>query len=163
VLPPHLLALLGPEPFLETLCPEAPPSASRVLRIQSATPSALAGSPSVRSSGPLALVRGGLLYAVDALDAAHALFQDDESPLASYWHGMMHRREGDFANAQYWFRLASPILAPLDLLDFHPETFTRRCAAARSRPDFRELPALLEAQRYEWETLLQFSLQAALE
>ncbi len=50
------------------------------------------------------LVRGGLLYAVDALDAAHAFFQDDPSDLGSYWHGMLHRREGDFDNARYWFR-----------------------------------------------------------
>lgn len=52
------------------------------------------------------LIRGGLLYAVDAIDAAHAFFQDSPSDLGSYWHGMLHRREGDFDNARYWFRRA---------------------------------------------------------
>src|SRR4051795_10421415 len=53
-----------------------------------------------------ALVRGGLLYAVDAIHEAHTIFQDNNGDLAAYWHGMMHRREGDFDNARYWFRRA---------------------------------------------------------
>lgn len=40
------------------------------------------------------------------LDEAHALCQDVPKPSGSYWHGVMHRREGDYGNAQYWFRRA---------------------------------------------------------
>jgi hypothetical protein len=40
------------------------------------------------------------------LDEAHALCQDVPTPSGSYWHGVMHRREGDYGNAQYWFRRA---------------------------------------------------------
>lgn len=52
------------------------------------------------------LVRGAVLYALDEIDAAHRIFQEDNSAEGSYWHGMMHRREGDFDNARYWFRRA---------------------------------------------------------
>jgi hypothetical protein len=37
------------------------------------------------------------------LDASHTLSQSNASPEVSYLHGIMHRREGDFGNAQYWF------------------------------------------------------------
>ncbi|MGL4514807.1 MAG: hypothetical protein ACRCT8_17090 [Lacipirellulaceae bacterium] len=37
------------------------------------------------------------------LDEAHALAQAHEGPVAAYWHGVVHRREGDFGNAEYWF------------------------------------------------------------
>lgn len=40
------------------------------------------------------------------LDEAHSLCQAVPSPSGSYWHGVMHRREGDYGNAQYWFRRA---------------------------------------------------------
>lgn len=38
------------------------------------------------------------------LDRSHEVSQSIESPEAAYWHGIMHRREGDFWNAKYWFR-----------------------------------------------------------
>lgn len=43
-----------------------------------------------------------LLY--DHLNDSHRLSQDIDSASGSFWHGIMHRREGDFGNAKYWFR-----------------------------------------------------------
>lgn len=40
------------------------------------------------------------------LDASHTISQSLESPTGSFLHGIMHRREGDFGNAKYWFRRA---------------------------------------------------------
>ncbi|HEX3725872.1 MAG TPA: hypothetical protein VHV08_06500, partial [Pirellulales bacterium] len=46
----------------------------------------------------------GLWLRHDFLDESHAISQEIETSGGSYWHGIMHRREGDFANSQYWFR-----------------------------------------------------------
>jgi hypothetical protein len=43
-----------------------------------------------------------LLY--DFLDESHSRSQAIATPSGSFWHGIMHRREGDFSNANYWFR-----------------------------------------------------------
>ena len=54
------------------------------------------------------LVLAGLHQKNDDLEAAHALCveagRDSDLPEASYWHGMVHRREGDFEGARRWFR-----------------------------------------------------------
>lgn len=42
----------------------------------------------------------------DSLDAAHELVQDLETSTGSALHGIMHRREGDYDNAKYWFHRA---------------------------------------------------------
>ncbi len=52
----------------------------------------------------------------DFLDDSHTISQSLDTPSGSYWHGVMHRREGDFSNAKYWFRQAGdhpigPIIA----------------------------------------------------
>jgi hypothetical protein len=54
-----------------------------------------------------------LLY--DLLDESHQVSQQVKGPEGSFWHGIMHRREGDYSNAKYWFRQAGtlPILTPL--------------------------------------------------
>src|SRR4051812_37130987 len=77
---------LQPE-LLRKLTPSEPTDREAVRRVQDADEQTL-GTDSK-------LARGGVLYALDALDAAHRLFQDDPSDLGSYWHGMLHRREGD--------------------------------------------------------------------
>ncbi|MCI0335607.1 MAG: hypothetical protein L0228_20555 [Planctomycetes bacterium] len=40
----------------------------------------------------------------DFLDESHAISQSIETPSGSFWHAIMHRREGDFSNAKYWLR-----------------------------------------------------------
>ncbi|WP_123041699.1 hypothetical protein [Cohnella candidum] len=40
----------------------------------------------------------------DSLEPAHALVQDLDTPTGSALHGILHRREGDYDNAKYWFR-----------------------------------------------------------
>jgi hypothetical protein len=40
----------------------------------------------------------------DFLDESHTICQEIDTASGSFWHGIMHRREGDFSNAKYWFR-----------------------------------------------------------
>lgn len=118
-------------------------------------------SSAVKHSGALDLLKGGLFYAVDALDLAHAIFQDDPSPEGSYWHGMLHRREGDFWNAKYWFQRAGRISAIKDVPGFDPVAFVTRCERAAQHEGAEEPAELLELQRREWEALLKAAYEKA--
>ena len=51
--------------------------------------------------------RSGLLLRLNDLDGSHDLSQQIHSSTGSFWHGIMHRREGDFGNSKYWFRRVS--------------------------------------------------------
>jgi hypothetical protein len=46
----------------------------------------------------------GLWLAFDFLEESHRISQEIETQEGSYWHGVMHRREPDYANSKYWFR-----------------------------------------------------------
>jgi len=46
----------------------------------------------------------GLWLLHDFLHESHAISQRIETASGSFWHAIMHRREGDFGNAKYWFR-----------------------------------------------------------
>ena len=46
----------------------------------------------------------GLWLWHDGLDECHRIVQDIASPTGSFWHAVMHRREGDFSNSKYWYR-----------------------------------------------------------
>ena len=95
--------------LLAKLMPAEPLSTALLLRVRAADDAAVSGGKTAGHAENFALVRGGLLYAIDALDEAHAFFQDAKGDLGAYWHGMMHRREGDFENARYWFRRAGAL------------------------------------------------------
>src|SRR5688572_23215464 len=58
--------------------------------------------PSVRPERRDALLAGLWLWH-DFLDESHAISQVITSATGSFWHAIMHRREGDFSNAKYWY------------------------------------------------------------
>ena len=49
-------------------------------------------------------------------EAAHRVAQDIDSPVGAWIHAYLHRKEGDAANAAYWYRRAGKPVpsAPLD-------------------------------------------------
>lgn len=50
------------------------------------------------------LVESALWLLAGELERSHRVSQSIESAEGSFWHGIMHRREGDFGNSKYWFR-----------------------------------------------------------
>jgi hypothetical protein len=79
----------------------APALAGRLLK--SITPEQLFARP-IKNPDDAKAALAGLWLWFDALDECHAIAQDIISPTGSFWHAIMHRREGDFSNAKYWYR-----------------------------------------------------------
>lgn len=101
-------------------------------------------------AGPLPVeVAAGLWIYVDNLDRAHGLVQACSSLEAAWWHAIIHRREGDFSNAKYWYRQAErhPAAAKLEwrLTDFVDEVESHTPA---------NVDALVTRQRQEWTLLM---------
>lgn len=132
------------------------------------------------------LARGclaGLWLLHGFLDESHRISQQLASPSGSYWHGIMHRREGDFPNAKYWFRrvgthplfphlaqAARPLVAaarpekPWPFLEadrsWDPLTFTDLCAAA-SHAAGEDQRLCREVAQLEWQLLFDFCYRRA--
>lgn len=155
--------------LLRKLLPKEPFDRELLRRIRSADDATVSGGKTIGKPAMFQLVRGGLLYAVDAIDEAHAIFQDAPGDLGSYWHGMMHRREGDFDNARYWFRRAGvlPVFNEMHgaasecsavmarQMNWDPYLFTGECEQARFGAD-ENLEELARLQRVEFDVLFDY-------
>jgi hypothetical protein len=89
-------------------------------------------------------LQAGIWLYVDDLDRSHRISQNIHTPEGSYWHGIMHRREGDFSNAKYWFRLAGGLR-----FGFDPVALVDEVSKGQSNPD------LVAKQREEWLALMR--------
>lgn len=109
---PAFAAAIGTEPPMPLGVGRSDPS--MLSELESLTVESAFGVSSVvdRDSAECCLAGAWLLHGF--LDEAHAICQDVPTPAGSYWHGVMHRREGDFGNAAYWFRRA--VSLPIDPL-----------------------------------------------
>ena len=106
--------------------------------------------------------RSGLWLLAGDLERSHSISQDIGNPEGSFWHGIMHRREGDFGNAKYWFRRVGdhPVFNQLaDLYSDYgdPFDFVDRCSRVVGG-DHDDLAACQEIQWAEWQALMAHCL-----
>ena len=125
----------------------------------------------------------GLWLGHNFLDASHTLSQSNYSTTGSFWHGIMHRREGEFSNAKHWFRKAGdhPVFVPLNSsvrelaeelgtcpqseflrtqTTWDPMAFIDLCEQVSQGGEDHTLLCGRVA-RQEWELLMQYSFQQA--
>jgi len=70
--------------------------------LSSATPNQLLSGP-LRSEDDANVMLAGLWLWHDWLSESHTISQSLNSSTGSFWHAVMHRREGDFSNSKYWY------------------------------------------------------------
>ena len=104
--PDFIQRILLHEHTLDEPLPKEPTNYETVIRLREADDATVFGGQVPPAGAPCALVRAGLFYYHNALEDSHKQAQTLEGDTAAYWHGMVHRREGDFDNARYWMRRA---------------------------------------------------------
>ncbi|HEX4148737.1 MAG TPA: hypothetical protein VHY20_07110 [Pirellulales bacterium] len=146
----------------------------------------LFGSRAVVDRQMASACRAGLWLYHDFLDQSHQLSQEIETPTGSYWHGIMHRREPDFANANYWLRRVGRHPIHLRLVEaagriageqagrlppdfaslagqprWNFEAFTELCRGTQHGPAEAQ-NCCRQLQQAEWELLFDYCYHAAL-
>lgn len=67
-------------------------------------PAALVAPHPVVSAEDAQLLKAALYLKHGYLEDCHRIAQQVPTANGSYWHGIMHRREGDIGNSHYWYR-----------------------------------------------------------
>lgn len=100
----------------------------------------------------------GLWLLHNFLNESHEISQSIQSPEGSYWHGIMHRMEGDYWNSKYWFRKTGnhPCLKNvLGTSSWNPSDFTDQCESHGEQNEHLS-PALQEIALAEWRALFEY-------
>ena len=111
-----------------------------------------------RSKASLSLA-GFWLLAGD-LERSHSFSQELPCRDGSFWHGIMHRREGDFGNSKYWFRKVGnhPVFDQLaDLTGGtyqNPFDFVDECSSAARKRSSDAYQSCMMTQWAEWQALM---------
>lgn len=139
-------------------------------------PADLTITPAVDRLAAAAAISGLWLWH-DFLDESHTISQGIDTPSGSLWHAIMHRREGDFSNAKYWYRKCSrhpayasiaakvdaatqglPVDKSLFRLTVHgwdPMAFVDLVEAIHSSGDASKRPIVIAIQRIEWRSVFE--------
>jgi hypothetical protein len=125
----------------------------------------------------------GLWLWHDFLTESHELSQQIETPNGSFWHAIMHRREGDFSNSKYWLQRCRnhPIFPTLavradDLIRPHPadktifrltssgwnaDAFVDLVESVHSKPSDARHALVVSLQQLEWRLLFDHCTRGA--
>ena len=130
-----------------------------------------------------ACVLAGLWLWHDYLDSAHKIVQAIDTSSGSFWHAIIHRREGDFWNSKYWFAKCAnhpilPILAVNASAALNPypadasllklthngwdsDAFVDLIEEVHQSPDDPRFPLCIQLQQLEWRLLFDSDLRTA--
>lgn len=137
----------------------------------------------IRSELHARAMLAGLWLWRDGLEQSHTISQGIDDPTGSFWHAIMHRREGDFSNSKYWYdrcadhpvlatlsARASDIINPLpadksllklNLNGWNPNHFVDWVQRLNTQADEVMFAAAVELQRLEWRTLFDYCIRQA--
>jgi hypothetical protein len=140
-------------------------------------------SGSIRSQDDANAMLAGLWLWHDWLDESHQISQSLHSSTGSFWHAIMHRREGDFSNSKYWYARCTnhPVLQqianqagqilhalPADksflrLMSggWNPDAFVDLVASVERNSGSSQHAAAVSLQQLEWRLLFDHCTRAA--
>jgi hypothetical protein len=139
----------------------------------------------VKHADDAAAALAGLWLWVDALDESHKIAQDLVSTTGSFWHAIMHRREGDFSNAKYWYArcdghhvmkmlgaIASSLIEGFESDPsvvrvvsggWNPDGLVDLVAAVNNKPSDKRYAVAVKLQQAEWSGLFDYCIHEAVE
>jgi hypothetical protein len=146
-------------------------------------PNQLVSVPVTQPADAKAMLAGLWLWH-DWLDRSHVISQSLHHATGSFWHAIMHRREGDFGNSKYWYdrvdsrhpalpaigqhvgTMINPLPADKSLLrllagGWSPHAFVDLVEEVSSRPSDPRQQVLVEIQRIEWRVLFDHCARQA--
>ena len=154
---------------------EGHPDAEVRNKLETLTPSQAFAHAKVIDSDMARCCLAGVWLLHDFLDESHTVSQGITTTSGSFWHGIMHRREGDFSNSKYWFRKVGdhPVYGQLaeevrelgeeNLLSdgmWDPFSFVDACQST-VRSEGSDALSCQRVQQSEWELLFDYCYWAA--
>ena len=146
------------------------------------SPGSVLANPTSNPTEVRPLVAGLWLW-IDGLDESHTISQALPSATGSFWHAIMHRREGDFSNAKYWYARCRhhPVLHDLPVHveanlggpsglkgserlargGWEPDALVDLVRDVHARPDDPRHATAVRLQQVEWQELFDHCLRAA--
>ena len=147
------------------LVPGAPADGPQLDELRQLRPEDLFEGGAIKDRDFAKCIQSGLYLYFSALDESHRISQGIPSASGSYWHGIMHRQEGDWSNAKYWFRRVGthPVFGQLEAQagsPWDPYAFVDRCSAASARNS--DAADLIDLQMQEWRLLMRYCYRNAI-
>ena len=177
----HALKIGGDDVYA-TLVPTTAGSPAASDALELIKPATLTAAPAVDRLAAAAAL-SGLWLRHDFLDASHTISQGIDTADGSLWHAILHRREGDFSNAKYWYRKVGEhptyrsIAAKVDTLTqtmpvdkqlfrltangWTPNAFVDLVETIQGTPNDARRGVAVAIQRIEWQATFEHCVRAA--
>jgi len=177
-----ILREAGESAYRKLVVDHPTPVATRVL--QGVQPGQLLNWPIKHEDAAKACLAGLWLWH-DALDESHVISQTLITNTGSFWHAIMHRREGDFSNSKYWYnrcgnhhvmrllgavatslagkQASDPLVAQVVGGEWDPNAFVDLVEKVHRHPSDPRYDVAGRLQRAEWEALFNYCVIEAVE